>query len=433
MHGRLKVRSTAEQEEAKRFEREKKLKFYKKVTSDCLERIKLKDYNESGLKLTDDILMANPDVLTLWNLRRNILLDFENYKTLDELDNTYKNELTMSELALRQNPKSYGSWLHRQWCLKQTSKLNLKSASINWQNELQLCNKYLSLDERNFHCWAHRQFIVSHSNQVSKSDEFKYTFDKIGTNFSNYSSWHYRSKLIKDLYLYPEEDGTKITRDFFQTEITIIENAVFTDPNDQSAWVYHRWLFNEYLHHNILKRISISSSFKKIQLSFFTNVIDKLISMKLNMINIQLNENNLKSTTIDNALMLEWDGESPIESTTISKNIKLELCFTGIGDLHFILEKNDTDSSYSYESIFVWDVDDNLFKNHINNLKDLSELEADKNKWVLVTLIYLMSFTDYKFHQQTIESYFNRLIDEIDCTRKQYYCDWKGKILKNNF
>ena len=38
-HGRIKVRTTAEQAEAKRKEREKKLKFYKETTSRIYEKV----------------------------------------------------------------------------------------------------------------------------------------------------------------------------------------------------------------------------------------------------------------------------------------------------------------------------------------------------------------------------------------------------------
>ena len=436
MHGRLKVRSTAEQQEAKRIEREKKLKFYRKITSECLKKIELKEFEENGLKLTEDILMANPDVLTLWNLRRNILMNLKNLKTLDELDALYINELTVSELALRKNPKSYGSWQHRQWCLLNSTKLALKSNASNWQKELELCNKYLDLDERNFHCWSHRQFVVNKSKVASKSEEFKYTLDKISTNFSNYSSWHYRSKLIKDLYLCPEENGTQITKDFFEKEIELIENAVFTDPNDQSAWVYHRWLFNEYLHNNILKLIKVEGN--TLELKFFENfnIIDKIISLKINTKTLEIKASNSSTSKSHESVkgddLFTWSGEID-GSTSLSNQIKLEVSFKGVGDLHFILEKCQKDSkSFHYESLFIWDFDENVFKKHINNLKELSELEADKNKWVLVTLVYLMSLRDYKLYEECIQNYFSLLINHVDCTRKQYYEDWKEKISTNN-
>lgn len=64
------------------------------------------------------------------------------------------------------------------------------------------------------------------------TDELEFSTERLNANFSNYSSWHYRSTLRS---LDEESAGT---------ELTLVQNAVFTDPADSSAWFYLRWVLS---------------------------------------------------------------------------------------------------------------------------------------------------------------------------------------------
>jgi geranylgeranyl transferase type-2 subunit alpha len=123
MHGRLKVRTTAEQEERKRIEREKKLKLYKYAMCECLERNRNSRFDESLLKITEEVLTSNGDIQTLWNMRKETIDKFEREKLFEEgeMIKFYAAEMAITEQCLKKNPKSYSCWHHRRWCLARSN------------------------------------------------------------------------------------------------------------------------------------------------------------------------------------------------------------------------------------------------------------------------------------------------------------------------
>lgn len=105
---------------------------------------------------------------------------------------------------------------------------------MDFEGELQLCKEFLRADQRNFHCWNYRRAIHQRS-QLPPLTEFEYSTEKIQENFSNYSAFHHRSCFVK-------ESGMDISA-LIEQECSVIENAIFTEPDDQSAWWYQQFLF----------------------------------------------------------------------------------------------------------------------------------------------------------------------------------------------
>ncbi|XP_063244922.1 geranylgeranyl transferase type-2 subunit alpha [Bacillus rossius redtenbacheri] len=232
-HGRVKTRSTEEQQAAKKKEREKKLKLYRAGIDTVFAKCRKEEYDEEALEVTAQLLSANPDIYTLWNVRKKVLLRFKETKAAAELQEQQGAELRLTELCLRGNPKSYGAWHHRVWVLD-----NL--GTPDWGAELALCSKYLKLDERNFHCWDYRRHVVEKAS-TCPAEELAFSTAKINSNFSNYSAWHYRSRLLP--LVHPDtEGGRPIESHKHGQELKLVESAAFTDPDDTSAWFYQRWL-----------------------------------------------------------------------------------------------------------------------------------------------------------------------------------------------
>jgi geranylgeranyl transferase type-2 subunit alpha len=168
------------------------------------------------------------------------------------------------------------------------------------QHELQLTEQFLNLDERNFHCWSYRRFVVgcmcgntsgeiilmdgsvlfgpqvgnactkqeqdqigiSKTTDVSQAavtstpvvtltapqiqsilnSEFDFTTHKIRQNFSNGSAFHYRSKLLPHVHSSTAVHSVVSLAD----ELELAHNAMFTEPDDQTAWWYYDFLLTEY-------------------------------------------------------------------------------------------------------------------------------------------------------------------------------------------
>lgn len=223
-----------------------------------------KDTSPELLDRTSKLLMMNPDCYTLWNYRREILIEtlaeqglsneispsgiegetvFSGLSTPSgdalyfvseaEGKTIREQELLLTQQCIQKNPKSYPSWYHREWIVRRFQCID------QGHQELELCNLFLKTDQRNFHCWNYRRFVIAHFG-ISANTEIEYSTAKIEENFSNYSAFHHRAVYLSGLI-----SNTDQLVSFLRVDFGIIENAVFTDPYDQSAWWYWRYLIKQ--------------------------------------------------------------------------------------------------------------------------------------------------------------------------------------------
>lgn len=236
MHGRLKVKTTEEQEQERNIKEREKAYHFKHLSEKLFAlRASIDDGQDltECFKLSSELLMINPDFYTVWNIRREAILKLieQDEETSEQI---LKEELRFTIDCLKKNEKSYSVWQHRIWCLS-------KMPQSEYQNELQLCNTFLIKDERNFHCWDYRSYI-SDVAQADLESEFKFTTEKIHSNFSNFSAWHRRHKLILRAMSLPDCPKSCDLNVIWNEEYKMVLEALFTDPSDQSPWLYHNWL-----------------------------------------------------------------------------------------------------------------------------------------------------------------------------------------------
>lgn len=247
MHSVRRVRQSPAAIQEKKERERSKIAEYLALTNDLISRKKNKDWSRDAFDATQRLLEKNPEFYTIWNYRRNILLNgiFPS-STPEQINNILADELMLTTMALKEHPKVYWLWNHRRWCLQNIpdgpivdSTSSMQWRNDNWNKELAVVEKMLNADPRNFMAWNYRRYVLaSMPTQRPELAELAYTTRKISSSFSNFSAWHQRSKVYTSLWRSGQLDPVK-SRD---EELELIHNAIYTDPEDQSAWIYHRWL-----------------------------------------------------------------------------------------------------------------------------------------------------------------------------------------------
>jgi len=252
-------------------EQQAKLENYIKHKAMVLAARKKNMYTPATAALTAGIIKINPDFYTVFNFRKEIVLDMI-AKSPERKAEILKEELETMTQALLQQPKSYYVWHHRVWVMEQ--------GYDDYLAELENCAKFLKMDPRNFHCWRHRHDVARlalEKGLITLQDELNFTHEKIVENFSNYSAWHYRSVVLlkiqsqaaqqanadaaeaEEKHQSPEavsetskQDETKLSpikhwEKLLRDELKLVGSAIGMEPNDQSVWLYHRWLVAQIL------------------------------------------------------------------------------------------------------------------------------------------------------------------------------------------
>ncbi|XP_076281914.1 rab geranylgeranyltransferase subunit alpha isoform X1 [Lasioglossum baleicum] len=401
MHGRVKVRTTAEQEAIKKKERAKKLAQYRAGMSLIFQKRKDQIYDDELMMVSENLLTENSDIYTLWNIRREAFT--KNDWNQERLNESYKRELVLTENCLKSNPKSYYVWYQRIWIMD-----NMKEP--DWKRELMLCTRYLDIDDRNFHCWNHRQYVVQKAG-VSSEDEFKYSTSKILSNFSNYSSWHYRSRLLSTMFDNCDQETIDQTK---KDELDLVMNATFTDPNDTSAWFYQRWLLNARDFDSTLFQVLLLEN----QITLFT---DQTVSLE----SISLYINNV----IEPVQWKSWQKTkfSKLLFGTFKKQLNeiREIQVAIKGRVYPVYHFNQKWVYKTRKSRTCYNQDQLL--DQLSNYKQLIELEPD-NKWAILTAVHLMKKIDFVKFNDDILTNLNILL-EVDPLRFSYYKDLRSKYV----
>ena len=249
------IKKLTPEEEKKNEEKLKKIAVIHKQVLKIKKECKYSAANLDFLLKAGQLMADYP---TIWDVRKILIEQYIPTITEDELYEFLKKEITSIQGIMLRNPKCYLLWYHRIWCLIKALEIEKKKGipmeKCLLMNEIELCNKFAMKDDRNFHCWNYRVAILTLISKYYNETfpqflqkQLDYSLSMITKNFSNFSAWHYRGKLIPIYFYYNGiQWNTQKALDYFTSDLELLKKAMYTDPKDQSPWNYHYWIINNF-------------------------------------------------------------------------------------------------------------------------------------------------------------------------------------------
>ncbi|KHJ87402.1 protein prenyltransferase alpha subunit repeat-containing domain protein [Oesophagostomum dentatum] len=272
------------------------------------------------------------------------------------------------------------------------------------KRELALCEKALKLDCR-------------FSNKL------------IGENFSNYSAWHYRAVLLPKIQN-SKTGEYKLDDDTIAAELKKVTSAFFTDPDDQSAWVYSRWLLEMGSEKEFLKPDSLSPAVP-LSVSFHGNNTTVVMS---------------KACTLEKVLPFvstleeaQWRGISALSPQPQSARIwqcMSEKSCKAIVDQENNEEIDVSEKPYANKELLRRAFDLVVREPNVaiititDNCKQLMEMEP-KNMWArYMYTLCLMETRPVECHEEILAN-LGKLATELDTKRKEIYKNLASRQILN--
>jgi hypothetical protein len=234
---------------------------------------------EKEMHLCSEFLNADERNFHCWNYRRFVVGAMASNMLLTSLAcNTGNHDSSNPELPPRHSALNDSQLLDGSWDIFVNAMLSSTATTNNDQHPPsfrglclmgpQLTQTDSAARDREGHCNDSNNSTsvqnVMHGNCLSSKDEtstrllallrheWLFTTQKIEQNFSNCSAFLYRSKLlplwIKVIIISSDNNHKNNNNDsikeFLLSEFQIVRNAIYTEPDDQTPWWYHRYLLD---------------------------------------------------------------------------------------------------------------------------------------------------------------------------------------------
>jgi len=221
------------------------------------------------LKISAAGIARNPKSYPAWHHRQWVVarhpgaVDFER-------------ELGLCGKLLDADERNFHCWNYRRWMVGVAREQQAQAAAAAAPASTEAAEASVSGSA----CAGSGAGAAASASQFSAASELAYTLERIRRNFSNYSAWHYRSVLLLQVGSVAAEEAPAaavgapstaprtaaapatgaataaagpapasvarglqpLALSLAREELQLVKRALYTEPDDQSGWFYHRWL-----------------------------------------------------------------------------------------------------------------------------------------------------------------------------------------------
>ncbi|CAL4142684.1 unnamed protein product, partial [Meganyctiphanes norvegica] len=341
----------------------------------------------------------------------SIQVQCEDDENFNELMN---GELSMIEQSLLRNPKSYGAWHHRTWVME-------NSATPPWEAEVDLCDKYLKKDERNSsYCVQHQSFTTTFNFNKQITIPYRSSPKQVD-RLSSRSSLAYGPPFLNFLF-------KSVINENMSKKLSRVVEAVFTDPNDQSPWLFLRWLVNRVEGPTRLLQVGYKrlTNEEVSTVCVFSKEVSRSEIPQIKICNGESVEvgSDIWFAPINGEYSHVWFAKHKInvnEGNPVKCQIaEVTLTIDAKPECVWLVEPDNHQEPLS-------DLTRKTLEEVKENCQTIDELDPG-TKWVLLTIVDVMWTLDTTNYSTEITNYLNQL-QELDPLRKNYYLDVRSKLI----
>lgn len=204
--------------------------------------------SERLTKLLNVTLLLNPDITSLWNKRREMVL-----KSLLEKST----ELQFTKIVLSRKPKCNDAFAYRRWLLQailkdETVESNYITDLIN--EDLHICELASDKSPNNYHSWNHRLWLTQILKSIRKEYDLnvlyikEYNFSErwSSKHISDFSCFHYRQICIKNVLTINEDNlrllentvDVSIHKNFIRILAQNFPNEITVQASEENLLLY---------------------------------------------------------------------------------------------------------------------------------------------------------------------------------------------------